>query len=147
MYLGDVKLLWPVPGFTRVTSGFRPADRPNHNGIDIGRNLSPPVPIDGARVVAAADGVVTRVVELHSSMGNMIELSHTSLISFSGVIGFGCVVTRYMHNRANLVVLGQRVVMGDAIALVGNTGNSTGPHLHFEVIIDGSHVDPLTIIC
>lgn len=124
-------LVWPVPGFRRVSSGFRTAERPGHNGIDIGRNLAPPAPILGAGVVAAAAGRVARAGELHDSMGNWLELDHG-----------GGLVTRYMHCLAVLVGAGARVGQGDVVALVGSTGRSTGPHLHFEVLRGGRHLDP-----
>ena len=130
-----VSFVWPVPGFGRVTSLFRSADRPNHQGIDIGRNLCPPAPIDGAYVVAAADGRVSAVALDHLSMGNMVAIDHGD--------GF---ITRYMHNRVVLVAVGQVVRQGDVIALVGSTGYSTGPHLHFEVLANGGFVDPLGVM-
>ena len=127
--------IWPVPGFTRVSSQFRTVERPNHMGIDIGRNISPPKQILGADIVAVADGLVTAVGVYHSSKGNWLEICHG-----------GGIVTRYMHNYRNLVVRGQYVWQGDVIALVGNTGRSDGPHLHFEVIYNGRHIDPLDMI-
>lgn len=127
-------LQWPTPGFYRVSSGFRPADRPTHNGIDIARNISPPVPIQGADIVAAADGRVCASGDNHESKGNWLEIDHG-----------GGLKTRYMHNHSNKVQSGQFVRQGDVIAFVGSTGRSTGPHLHFEVIYNGRHVDPQEI--
>lgn len=125
----------PVPGFGRVTSGFGMRDGKMHRGIDIGRNLNPPAPIDGAEIVAVADGYVSGLASMHDSMGNMLELNHG-----------GGARTRYMHNRVNFVGMGDIVRQGDVIALVGNTGRSSAPHLHFELIIDGAHVDPLRFV-
>lgn len=126
------KLRWPVPGFRRITSGYRTAERPNHAGIDIGRNLAPERAIEGTPVLAVAEGRVQQVVNGHATMGNMVMINH----------GDG-MITRYLHNRQNLVRAGQEVKRGEAIAQVGNTGASTGPHLHFEIIQDGKATDPL----
>ena len=122
--------IWPVPGFPRITDTFRPA----HNGIDIARNINPAREILGADIVAAADG---RVIEARYSItaGNMIVLDH----------GNGA-RTRYLHNQANLAREGQDVRQGETIARVGNTGNSSGPHLHFEILIDGRAADPLDFV-
>ena len=127
--------VWPVPGFYRVTSRFRTIEPPNHMGIDIGRNVSLSKPILGADVVAVADGVVTAVGVYHSSKGNWLEICHG-----------GGIVTRYMHNYRNLVKRGQHVRQCDVVAYVGSTGRSTAPHLHFEIIINGRHIDPLDMI-
>ena len=123
--------VWPVPGFSRVTSGFRTAQRPNHNGIDIGRCLAPPKPIEGAEVVAVAAGFVSKAGRNHASMGNWLELEHC-----------GGWVSRYMHNDVNFAFEGLYVAQGDVIALVGSTGRSTAPHLHVELLRHGLHVDP-----
>ena len=128
----DMYFIWPVPGFYRVSSGFRTAERPAHAGIDIGRNLSPPRPVEGAAIVAPADGRVADAGTLHASMGNWIAIDHG-----------GGWTTRYMHNEINLVGKGEEVRRGAVIGLVGNTGRSSGPHLHFELIRDGRHLDPL----
>ena len=128
--------IWPTPGFYRVSSHFRTAERPNHMGIDIGRNISPPQPILGADIVAVADGYVSGLGFYHHSMGNWIELDH----------GAG-LVSRYMHNDRNLVSMGQLVKQGDVIGLVGNTGRSEGAHLHFEFFLNGCHVNPLELLC
>ena len=132
-----INLIWPVPGFFRVSSPF--GTRPNpfggapqmHNGIDIARTLSPPQPIDGANIAAVADG---RVIHAHfsQSAGLMIVIDHGSGVE-----------TGYMHNSVNLVKAGQQVRQGEVIARVGNTGQSTGAHLHFYVKIGGKFVDPM----
>lgn len=126
------EFIWPVPGFGRVTSGFRTAERPGHFGIDIGRELDPPRAIDGACIVAAAAGTVAAAHAGHPSMGCAVELDHG-----------GGYATRYMHCSAVLVRPGQEVGRGEAIARVGSTGRSTAPHLHFEVLYRGAHLDPL----
>lgn len=130
------KFMWPVPGFYRVSSGFRTEARPDHAGMDIGRNAAPPECIEGARVVAVAGGIVIGAGALHKSKGNWLEICHA-----------GGWASRYMHNLENLVGRGDAVRMGDAIALVGNTGRSFGPHLHVELIHRGRHVDPFPHLC
>ena len=124
--------IWPVPNFGRVTSKYRTAERPIHNGIDIGRNIDPPQPIDGAPAVAIASGTVAAAGTGHESMGTWLTIDHG-----------GGWQTRYMHNAKNIAAAGQTVERGETVALVGNTGRSTAPHLHFELIKDGSHVNPL----
>ena len=75
------------------------------------------------------------VSEYRSGYGNLIELDH----------GYG-IRTRYGHSSRLLVDVGENVKKGEAIALVGSTGNSTGPHLHYEIRIDGVPVDPQNYI-
>ena len=101
-------------------------------GIDIGRNINPYESILGAAIVAMADGYVTIVQDNHESFGNWVQITHNPLLR-----------TRYAHNIKNMVKPGQFVNQGDVIALVGSTGRSTAPHLHFEVIYDGQHQDPM----
>jgi murein DD-endopeptidase MepM/ murein hydrolase activator NlpD len=88
----------------------------------------------GSNVVAVAAGVVTWSGE-RSGYGKLIEINHGD--------GF---VTRYAHNERTLVSVGQTVKRGQAVALMGSTGRSTGPHVHFEVLRNGRQVNPLSFI-
>lgn len=128
-------LVWPCPSSTRITSyfGYRTPDggyvNANHKGIDIGAPTGTPG-------VAAASGVVV-IARYSASAGNWVVISH----------GNG-LYTMYMHASKLLVSEGQYVNAGDTILLVGSTGWSTGPHLHFGVGVGGYTsayaVDPLT---
>jgi murein DD-endopeptidase MepM/ murein hydrolase activator NlpD len=84
--------------------------------------------------MAVAAGVVTRA-EAASGYGNLVEINHGN--------GY---VTRYGHNQRLLVRAGDTVNRGTPIALMGSTGRSTGPHVHFEVLQNGLHRDPLRFI-
>jgi murein DD-endopeptidase MepM/ murein hydrolase activator NlpD len=95
-----------------------------HAGLDI----SAPA---GTPVRAAAAGVVTYSNDTVRGYGNMVLIDHGN--------GF---VTAYAHNSENLVSPGTRVAAGEVIALVGATGNATGPHVHFEVRRSGRTVNP-----
>ncbi len=122
--------VWPCPSSHRITSGFGPRSQPtagastNHKGIDIGAST-------GSAIIASASGVVTTAT-YSSSAGNYVVISHGGGIS-----------TVYMHCSALYVSVGQSVSQGETIAAVGSTGYSTGPHLHFGVIVNGSYVNPL----
>ncbi len=98
----------------------------NHRGIDFAGEA-------GSEVLAVAEGVVSRVEKV-SGYGNLVEIKH------------GEYVTRYAHNQKALVAVGERVSRGQPIALMGSTGRSTGPHVHFEVLQNGRHVNPLKFI-
>jgi len=98
-----------------------------HKGVDFAGNL-------GSDVVAVAAGVVTWAGE-RSGYGKLIEINHGDGYS-----------TRYAHNERTLVSVGQTVKRGESIALMGSTGHSTGPHVHFEVLKNGRQVDPLSFI-
>lgn len=102
----------------------RPA---RHEGIDVASRL-------GSEVVAVASGVVTWSGPRYG-YGNLVEINHGN--------GY---VTRYAHNKENLVEVGQTVKKGEQIAKMGSSGRSTGPHVHFEVLIDGKQVDPLKFV-
>jgi murein DD-endopeptidase MepM/ murein hydrolase activator NlpD len=113
-----------------VTSGFgwRAFDNAHHNGVDFGtRGAHPPI-------FAAEAGTVIISGFSHSA-GNWVVINHG-----------GGLVTKYMHNSVNHVSVGQQVVRGQVIGLVGNTGNSFGAHLHFEVHINGVPVNPLQFL-
>ncbi|MCE5312130.1 MAG: M23 family metallopeptidase [Nitrospiraceae bacterium] len=120
---------WPVEG--TVTSEYGKRSSPtqgdsvqeHHSGLDI----SAP---SGTRVKATADGVVT-FSGYNAGNGNLVVIEH----------GLGY-TTFYAHNSANRVSVGQTVKRGQLIALVGSTGNSTGPHLHYEVWRNKSHQNP-----
>jgi murein DD-endopeptidase MepM/ murein hydrolase activator NlpD len=98
-----------------------------HKGVDIAGS-------SGEDVVAVAAGVVTWSGE-RSGYGNLVEINH----------GDGY-VTRYAHNERTLVTVGETVKRGDPIALMGSTGHSTGPHVHFEVLHNGRQVNPLSFL-
>jgi len=98
-----------------------------HRGIDFAGPA-------GAQVVAVAAGVVTYTQE-RFGYGKTVEINHGN--------GY---VTRYAHNDRVLVNVGDTVKKGQPIALIGSTGRSTGPHLHFEVLKQGRAVDPMTFI-
>ncbi len=128
----DGVMAWPVPG-GRLTSGYGPRTHPIfgsqrfHHGIDISRG-------DGV-IVAAGDGTVVRAdYGWNGGYGNLVVIDH----------GDG-VTTLYAHILAGGIHVsrGQQVTRGQEIALVGSTGYSTGPHLHFEVRINGASTDPM----
>jgi murein DD-endopeptidase MepM/ murein hydrolase activator NlpD len=116
------QLQWPVSG--PVTSGFGMRWGRMHEGIDIG------VP-SGTPVHAAAAGQVVYAGWM-SGYGNIVVIDHGSGLS-----------TAYGHNTSLVVSVGQDVAAGQQIAFSGSTGHSTGPHVHFEVRVNGAPVDPL----
>jgi murein DD-endopeptidase MepM/ murein hydrolase activator NlpD len=98
-----------------------------HSGLDFnGRS--------GSAVVAVASGVVIGS-QYHEGLGNLVEINHGN--------GY---VTRYGHNKKNLVSIGQTVKKGQVIALLGSSGRATGPHVHFEVLQDGEPVNPIDYV-
>ena len=98
-----------------------------HQGVDFAGK-------DGTEVIAVASGVVSWSGNRHG-YGNMVEVAH----------GDG-LLTRYAHNDENLVEVGDLIRKGETLALMGNTGRSTGPHVHFEVFKHGRAVDPSSYI-
>ena len=129
------EMLWPVAASgTYITSGYGVREHPiqgvvkEHTGIDIGNAPT------GTPVVAAADGVVTYAGWL-GGYGNCIMISH----------GNG-VVTLYGHGNKVLTSVDTQVKQGDVIMELGSTGNSTGPHCHFEVRINGNYTNPLNFV-
>ncbi len=114
--------VWPVHGI--LTSGFGWRWGRMHEGIDIAVS-------NGTPVVAAAAGTVI-VAGWMGGYGNLVVVDHGGGIS-----------TAYGHNTSVTVGVGQQVAQGQLIAYSGNTGHSTGPHVHFEVRINGGAVDPM----
>jgi murein DD-endopeptidase MepM/ murein hydrolase activator NlpD len=98
-----------------------------HKGVDFAGTV-------GSPVTAVAAGVVTWAGE-RTGYGKLVEINHGD--------GF---TTRYAHNERTLVTVGQTVKRGESVALMGSTGRSTGPHLHFEVLRNGRQVNPLSYI-
>lgn len=113
---------WITSRFGRRQSPFT-SRKEFHRGLDIATRAGTPI-------IAPADGIVTYSGR-KGLMGNMITIEH----------GFG-MVTRYGHSEKLLKKKGERVKRGETIALVGNTGRSTGPHLHYEVRLNGVAVNP-----
>ena len=132
----DIKLsctpsIWPASGWISSPFGIRrdpfTGRRRFHEGIDITNRV-------GAPVIAPADGVVV-FAGRNGGYGKVIYISH----------GFG-ITTRYGHLSRILVKVGQHVQRGDVIGKIGNTGRSTGPHLHYEVRINNKPVNPINFI-
>lgn len=125
--------IWPLPGHSYISSGFGyrgvviKGGGTFHSGIDI------PAPI-GTKIVASLDGMVASA-GYHYAMGNYVLINH----------GDG-VYTVYMHGSKVLVQTGDNVSRGQGIALVGSTGFSTGPHLHFGIKVNGIYQNPLNYL-
>ncbi len=117
----------PVKSAFRFTSGFGMRWGRMHNGTDFAAS-------HGTPIYATADGVVTHA-NWQSGYGLMVKIQHE----------FG-IETRYAHNSKLYVKKGQRVSRGDKIAAMGNTGRSTGTHLHYEVRVGGRAVNPMIYI-
>ena len=115
--------IWPAAGYVSSPYGLRFNGTEFHQGIDIAADMGTPI-------VATADGVVT-AAEWNGGYGNMVDVDHG-----------GGIVTRYGHASAVAVTVGQQVRRGEVIAYVGSTGRSTGPHVHYEVRVDGQPVNP-----
>lgn len=128
---GTGQFVWPSAASSRVTSSFGWRQKPNanatsnHRGIDIGAP-------NGTDVLAADAGTVI-VAGSGRSYGNYVVIDHGN--------GY---TTLYAHNSRLCVSAGQKVSKGQLIAKVGSTGNSTGPHIHFEISKNGSLINPMS---
>lgn len=129
---GSGALGWPVPSSHNLTSyyGFRVYPFGGHD-FHMGVDIAAP---SGAAIAASADGVITYAAPM-GTYGNLVKLRH-----FDGK------ETYYAHCSGFNVSIGQKVSKGQTIAYIGSTGNSTGPHLHYEVRVGGSHTNPLNYI-
>ncbi len=129
--LASTPALWPTRGYITDTFGMRKhpitGKRHFHNGMDIATQL-------GNKVIATADGYVL-ITEHTSILGNLVGIDH----------GFGF-STRYGHLSSFAVKEGDRVKRGQVIGWVGNTGRSTAPHVHYEVIYMGKNQNPMNYI-
>ena len=125
--------IWPSKGVITSPYGTRVdpvtgAASAFHEGVDIADDYGTPI-------VATAAGTVTFAGYTEGGYGNLVEIDHGN--------GF---VTRYGHNSAVLVTPGMTVKQGQVIAVMGSTGKSTGAHVHYEVRINGSAVDPMVFL-
>ena len=127
----DGALCWPLPGHTYISCHFGEVDafgNAGHRGTDI------PAP-EGTPILAAHSGTVL-VSGWNDSYGNQVLLDNGAGLS-----------TRYAHMTQTAVTAGEAVTAGQVIGYVGSTGDSTGNHLHFEVMQGGIRVDPLSLVC
>ena len=125
----DADFAWPAPGFTRISSNFGYRNHPtrrrreHHDGIDLASAR-------GNRVLAAEAGTVI-LSSWHGGYGQTVIIDHGNGLH-----------TLYAHNSRNIARVGDRVTRGQHIAYIGSTGVSTGPHLHFEVRVNGRPTNP-----
>lgn len=116
--------IWPAAGEVSSRYGLRWEGSDFHPGVDIAADVGTPI-------MATADGVVAESGWNSGGYGYLVDIDH----------GNG-IVTRYAHNSQLAVSAGEKVKKGQVIAYMGNTGFSTGPHLHYEVIVNGKAVNP-----
>ena len=116
--------IWPTTGTVSSPYGLRWGGSDFHPGMDIANDMGTPI-------VATADGIVDYAGWNSGGYGNMVDIDH----------GNG-IMTRYGHASQVVVNAGQHVKRGQVIAYMGSTGFSTGPHVHYEVIINGQRVNP-----
>ena len=121
---GTTPAIWPARGVVSSPYGLRWNGSDFHPGIDIANDMGTPI-------IATADGVVRVAGWNDGGYGNMVDIDH----------GNG-IMTRYGHAMQVAVTAGQYVHRGQVIAYMGSTGFSTGPHVHYEVRINGQAVNP-----
>ena len=120
------KFVWPVPICHNMSRGFSSG----HKALDI---TNGPIKVLGQKFIAADGGVVVEASNgWNGGYGNMIRIRHS-----------GGYETIYAHCKTLYVVPGQKVTKGQVLGLIGSTGRSTGPHLHFEVRLNGRAIDPM----
>ena len=120
--------IWPTTGVVTSPYGLRWGGTDFHPGMDIANDMGTPI-------VATADGVVEYAGWNSGGYGNMVDINH----------GNG-LMTRYGHASQVVVSVGQHVKRGQLIAYMGSTGFSTGPHVHYEVHVNGNRVNPISYL-
>jgi murein DD-endopeptidase MepM/ murein hydrolase activator NlpD len=129
---------WPFPYFVPISDGFGLRDpsisgRAQHNGLDFN-------PGNGAPIYAVADGTVVLHGDDQYGYGNNVEIAHdVAGLAFNSQYS-------HMQTGSSPLKVGDVVKAGDFIGLVGETGNATGPHLHFEIHLGGVPVDPFAFL-
>jgi murein DD-endopeptidase MepM/ murein hydrolase activator NlpD len=132
----DTGFIWPVPSVHSTTDGYgsrwivEEQQNDFHKGLDITKPGC-----KGAEIVASAGGTVIQAGNNHNGYGNCVIIDHGNSIS-----------TLYAHMSETAVSVGEVVDQGETIGYIGNTGNSYGYHLHFEVRVNGQHTDPTKYI-
>ena len=124
----NVPSIWPTVGVVTSPYGLRWGGSDFHPGIDIANDMGTPI-------LATADGIVEYAGWNSGGYGNMVDINH----------GNG-IMTRYGHASQVVVSAGQHVSRGQIIALMGSTGFSTGPHVHYEVHVNGQRVNPISYL-
>lgn len=138
--VGDSFFTWPVPGLYTVTSPYGWRTHPTtkqrafHYGVDISGTGAM-----GKPIISAADGEVIQVNRSNNAAGHNVRIRHLDEEGNEWQ-------SRYCHMSQISVLVGQQVSQGDVIGAVGNTGRSTGPHLHFELKFEGQLLDPYRYI-
>ncbi len=120
--------IWPTTGVVTSPYGLRWGGTDFHPGMDIANDMGTPI-------VATADGIVEYAGWNSGGYGNMVDINH----------GNG-IMTRYGHAMQVVVTTGQQVKRGQLIAYMGSTGFSTGPHVHYEVHVNGNRVNPISYL-
>jgi murein DD-endopeptidase MepM/ murein hydrolase activator NlpD len=121
----------PAKGRLSSSYGWRISPFSGKDRMHLGLDIAAPI---GSPIYATADGTVVRTA-MTDDYGRMLEIQHNNKL-----------LTRYAHTSMIYVKEGQKVKKGDVIAAVGSTGRSTGPHVHYEIEVDGRRVDPVTYI-
>jgi murein DD-endopeptidase MepM/ murein hydrolase activator NlpD len=118
----------PAPGY--ISSGYGYRLSPFHGGPSMHQGIDFSLP-QGSPIYATGDGIVQNV-NRHGTYGIVVDIAHSSRV-----------VTRYAHMSKALIREGEKICRGEVVGLVGSTGRSTAPHLHYEVRIDGRSKNPL----
>lgn len=122
--------IWPLNDYKNISSGYGYRIHPITNVKSFHKGIDIPAPQD-TDVLATDDGIVS-FSGYQNGYGNVVKIKH-----FDGK------TTVYAHNNSNVVKEGDIVKQGDIISKVGTTGNSTGNHVHFEIIVNGKNINPI----